>query len=101
MMFKKEIFDKVNGFSDEFSGVLKSADFCLKVRALGKLVVYNPTVEIIYNGEKSIINENEINKFCEKWKQRLEQKDEYYSPNFNLKSANCEIKYDEMEKKEE
>lgn len=101
MMIRKNIFNKIGGFSNEFSGILNSADICLKVRKSGKLVVYNPTVEVIYTGEKEKISNEDINKFCEKWKEKLEKNDEYYNPNFSLENGNCEIKYDEMEKEEQ
>lgn len=94
MMIKGSIFNKIGGISNEFSGILNSADMCLKVRALGKLVVYNPTIEVIVPEEKNNISNDELNRFCEKWREKIDKKDEYYNPNFSLKSADCEVMVD-------
>ena len=86
-------FLEAGGFSEEFSNKFNDIDFCLKVRSLGKLIVYNSSVELIYLKDKlnNQISEIDLNIFKEKWK---DLKDEYYNKNFSLKNAQCEIDYE-------
>lgn len=92
MMVKKSIYDEVSGFSEEFKVGLNDIDFCLKVRRLHKLVVYNAFsiwyhYESITRGYEDTLEKrerfhNEINLFKEKWKKELSDGDPYYNKNF-------------------
>ena len=42
MMVKKDIFEKVNGFDEDYKGELGKVDLCLKIRNKHRSVVYNP-----------------------------------------------------------
>ncbi len=42
MLVRKETFQKIGGFDEEFVNGFEDIDFCLKVRQLGKKVVYQP-----------------------------------------------------------
>ena len=42
LMVKRNLFDQVGGLDESFEISLNDVDFCLKVRKLGKRVVYNP-----------------------------------------------------------
>ncbi|WP_165251912.1 glycosyltransferase family 2 protein [Adlercreutzia sp. ZJ304] len=48
VMVKKEIFDQVGGFDEEFAIAFNDVDFCLRVRELEKLIVYLPSVELYH-----------------------------------------------------
>ena len=97
LMTDLETFKKVNGFSIEFSKEFSAVDYCLKVRKLNKLVVYNPTVELEkFENERDIENIDEKNRFLEKWKESLEKQDEYYNKNFDQKSGLYEIRIDKQ-----
>ena len=68
-------------------------DFCLKVRMLGMLVVYQPRVEAYHYESKSRGSEDtpekvarfqsEIEYMREKWIGILKNGDPYYNPNFS------------------
>jgi GT2 family glycosyltransferase len=102
MMVKKEIFYQVNGLSPELAVAFNDVDFCLKVRELGKLVVYNPYAKLYHYESKSRGLEDtpekmkrfqkEIDTFAEKWKDILESGDPYYNPNFSLELADYKLK---------
>ena len=97
LMTDLETFKQVNGFSIEFSKEFTAVDYCLKVRKLNKLVVYNPTVELEkFENERDIENIDEKNRFLEKWKESLEKQDEYYNKNFDQKSGLYEIRIDKQ-----
>ena len=47
MMVKKDIFEKVNGFDEDYKGELGKVDLCLKIRNKHMSVVYNPYVKVM------------------------------------------------------
>ena len=85
------------------SGVaLNDMDLCLKVRELGKLIVFNPWVELYHYESKSRGMEDtpekyerfkrEVARFREKWAEVLEKGDPYYSPNLTLMYGDCSLR---------
>lgn len=53
MMIKKDVFDMVNGFDDNYFLYCEDADLCGKVKKKGKYVIYYPDAEIIYEGTRA------------------------------------------------
>ena len=53
LMIKKSIYQLIGGFDEEFVVALNDIDLCLKVRALGQLVVFNPYAELYHYESKS------------------------------------------------
>ena len=47
MMSKKSLFEEVGGFTEELAVAFNDIDYCMKVRAAGKLVVYNPYAHFV------------------------------------------------------
>ena len=45
LMVKREIYEQAGGFEEQLAVAFNDVDFCLKVRRLGKLVVYEPHVQ--------------------------------------------------------
>jgi GT2 family glycosyltransferase len=94
MLVKKEIFEKVNGLSEDFKVAFNDIDFCLKVRELNKLVVYTPYAKLYHYESKSRGYEDtpekqkrfqgEIELFREKWNDILKEGDPYFNKNFRL-----------------
>lgn len=92
MMVDRKAFEQVGGFSEDFVVALNDIDFCLKVRQLGLLVVFNAFSEWHHYESKSRGYEDteekiarfqgEIQRFQAKWPEILEQGDPYYNPNF-------------------
>lgn len=98
MMVKKELFDMVNGFSEDFKIAFNDIDFCLKVREkTGKLVVYNGQstwhhFESKSRGyedtpEKKKRFEEERQRLISNWPHYFEKGDPYYNPAFDLSMA--------------
>lgn len=47
-MVSREVFQQVGGFTEEIPVAFNDVDFCLKVRSLGKLIIYTPEVELFH-----------------------------------------------------
>ena len=97
MLVRKEVYEKVSGFGEDFAVAFNDIDFCLKIRQAGYLVVYAAYgcfhhYESKSRGEddtsaKMERFQSEIRLFIEKWEGLLEQGDPYYNPNLSLQSA--------------
>ena len=102
MMSKKSIFESVGGFSEELAVAFNDIDYCMKVRALGKLVVYTPYAVLYHYESKSRGLEDtpekverfnrEIATFMKKWGDILENGDPYYNPNLTLRKSNFALR---------
>jgi GT2 family glycosyltransferase len=102
MMTKKEVFTQVGGLSEQFQVAFNDIDYCLKIRALGKLVVFNPYAELYHYESKSRGSEDspakverfhwEITTFVNRWSAILLAGDPYYNPNLTLWKADFSLK---------
>lgn len=100
---RKSVYEEV-GYMDEenFVVAFNDVDFCLKIREIGKKVIYYPFVEFIHyesktrgyenTPEKQERFQNECNRFKTKWKEVIAKGDPYYNVNFSDNTANYEIK---------
>ena len=94
MMVKKSVFEQVQGFDEQFEVACNDVDFCLRVREIGKLVVYNAFAlwhhyESKSRGYENSIGkiqrfDNEMSKFYKRWKKFIDQGDPYYNKNFKI-----------------
>ena len=50
MMTKRSVFERLNGFDEDFEVAFNDVDYCLRVREMGKLVVYTPDA-LLYHYE--------------------------------------------------
>lgn len=102
LMTKKSIFEAVGGLTEEFKVAFNDIDYCMKVRALGKLVVYNPYAQLHHYESKSRGSEdtpekikrfqNETKLFNDRWPEIFEKGDPYYNPNLSLDRSDFGIK---------
>ena len=53
MMSKRSVFDAAGGFTEELAVAFNDIDYCMKVRAQDKLVVYNPYALLYHYESKS------------------------------------------------
>lgn len=94
LMTKKSVFEQAGGLDESFTVAFNDIDFCLKVRALGKLVVYNPHAKLYHYESKSRGLEDtpakkerfrqETERFLVKWADILRDGDPYYNINLAL-----------------
>jgi glycosyltransferase involved in cell wall biosynthesis len=101
LMCRKDVFDEVNGFTEEFSVEYNDTDFCLKVLSAGYRNVYLPHVELYHHesltrGHPFTTKEGydrhirEVNLFTTKWAVFIED-DPYYSPHLSRTAADARI----------
>lgn len=100
LMVRKDVFDAVDGLDVGFEVAFNDVDFCLRVRQLGKKVIFTPYVECYHyesksrgledSPEKQERFQNEINRFKERWGECM--RDPYYNENLTLTSENFALK---------
>lgn len=93
LMTKRSVYEQAGGLTEALTIAFNDVDFCLKVRELGLLVVYQPRVEAYHYESKSRGSEDtpekvarfqsEIEYMREKWIGILKNTDPYYNPNFS------------------
>ncbi len=98
MLSKKSVFLAAGGFETDLAVAFNDIDYCMKLRALGKKVVYNPYALFYHYESKSRGLEDtpekvarfnsEIVKFARRWPEILRQGDPYYHPALTLRKSN-------------
>ena len=102
LMTKRSLFDEVGGLTEELAVAFNDIDYCMKIRALGKLVVYNPYAKLYHYESKSRGLEDtpqkvarfnrEVAVFHERWPDILRDGDPYYNPNLSLDKSDFSLK---------
>lgn len=103
MMVKKDIHRKIKGFDTEFAVAFNDVDYCLRVREIGKLVVFHAFVELYHyesnsrgkedTREKQKRLQQEAERFRKRWRSVLEKGDPYYNPNLSLLLCDCSLRW--------
>lgn len=101
MLVRKSLFDQVGGFDPQFAVALNDVDFCLRLRQLGKLIVWTPEAMLYHyesltrghedTPEKRARFEREIMLLQERWREFLRKGDPYYNPNLSLLAEDCRV----------
>ena len=104
MITKKELFEQVGGFDEQFVVACNDVDYCLKVRETGKWVVFNAFSEWYHYESKSRGAEDdekkvrrfqsEIEFMRSRWIGLLKAGDPCYNPNLTLASWNYGLRAD-------
>lgn len=94
MLVRKDVYEKVNGFDEDFAVAFNDIDFCLRVRKINKLIVYAPYACFHHYESKSRGQEDtyekqlrfvsEIKRFLIRWKDVILQGDPYYNQNLTV-----------------
>ncbi len=102
MMSRRSVFEAAGGFSEDLAVAFNDIDYCMKVRALGKLVVYAPYAKLYHYESKSRGLEDtpekverfnrEVARFAKKWPEILRDGDPYYNPNLTLRKSNFALR---------
>ena len=112
MMMKREAFEEAGGFTEKLSVAFNDVDLCLKVRETGRLIVYDPYVQLYHMESKSRGAEDSKEKVCRfqeeieymrtRWIDILKKGDPYYNKNLSLTKWNYSLRpLPGMEKKNE
>ena len=102
LMMKKEIFEKVGGFTPELAVAFNDVDLCLKVREENALIVYDPYAKLYHmesktrgaedSKEKVRRFQTEIEYMRCHWLDILKNGDPYYNKNLSLTKWNYSLK---------
>jgi GT2 family glycosyltransferase len=102
LLMSKELFNEIGGFDENLKVAFNDVDLCMKIRSLGKLIVYTPYAELYHFESKSRGKEDteekqsrfhgEVEYFKAKWKKELEMGDPYYNPNLSLEKNDFSIR---------
>jgi len=88
MVFRRDVFEEVGGFNEEFAVNFNDTDFCLRVYERGYRIVWTPHVELLHlesGTRRGLYKEEalkELKLFRKLWKKYLER-DPYFHPNLN------------------
>jgi GT2 family glycosyltransferase len=86
IMLRKNVFDEVEGFDEDFKIVFQDVDLCLRVREKGYSVVYTPH-SILHHNERAtrtLHPDADENFMIDRWKNTIIDGDPYYNPNLTL-----------------
>lgn len=97
MMVKRNIFNKIEGFNENLAVTFNDIDFCLRVREMGYLIIYDPNIKLFHFESKSRGQEDtddkidrfqsEIMLFYKTWNKVLNSGDPYYNKNLSLEKS--------------
>ena len=102
MMMKRDVFEQLNGFEEQLAVAFNDVDLCLRTVDAGKLVVYNPYVELRHYESKSRgaeDSEEKVRRFQKeiefmrtRWEDLLKKGDPYYNKNLSLSKWNYSLR---------
>lgn len=106
-LVKKELYDKVLGFDEKLAVAFNDVDFCLKIRKLGLLIVYNPFAYAFHYESKSRGEDTENKQkqerfakeyglFVTRWQEVIGKGDPYYNINYRLDTDIPQINYNKI-----
>ena len=102
MLVKRSVFEAAGGFSEDFGLAFWDLDFCLRVGALGKRVIYEPYAEFYHYEDREKLQKEAkerleefhqaIALFEERWSELIRTGDPFYNPNLTLEKEDFSLK---------
>ena len=102
LMMRKDTFEEVGGFDENYSHAFNDIDLCLKIRRKEYLIIYTPYAELYHHESLSRGREDTPEKLLrfgrerrllrKKWNDIFEKGDPYYNPNLTICRADFSIK---------
>jgi GT2 family glycosyltransferase len=86
MAIRREVFDEIGGFNEEYDLAFSDIDICLRTIEAGYRVVYNPFARLIhYEGKtrRSYIPSRDIGLAYQRVKNIVASGDPFYNPNLS------------------
>jgi O-antigen biosynthesis protein len=88
LMMRREVFEEVGGFDEQYNVVFSDADLCLKVREKGLLIVWTPYAQLQHRefGTRPRNQDppRDLDRFVTRWQRLISQGDPYYNPNLSV-----------------
>jgi len=86
LMTRREVFDRVAGFSEDYAAQFEDVDYCLRVRQAGYRVVFTPYAQFVHWGPGWLTPSDEraedARRLRARWGETLDR-DPYYNPNLS------------------
>ncbi len=81
-LIRRDVFERVGGFTERLPNNYNDVDFCLKVREAGMRIVWTPFAELFHfesSSRDATVTDDEIDFLKRRWKSQLEN-DPYFTP---------------------
>jgi glycosyltransferase involved in cell wall biosynthesis/uncharacterized coiled-coil protein SlyX len=95
MVLRKQVFNEVEGFDENFSVTFNDVDLCLRIHERGYRNLYTPYAEMYHHESKTrglLAHQSEEDYFAIRWKAYIEG-DPAYNPNLSLNSENFALAF--------
>lgn len=102
MLVKRQAFEEVSGFDEEFVVAFNDIDLCMKLWKKNWKVVFTPYAELYHyesksrgmedTPEKQLRFQKETKRFEKKWARELAEGDPCYSPNLSVTEGDCSLR---------
>lgn len=97
-MVRRDVFEQVGGYDEDFAVGFNDADFCMRVKEAGYLTVFTPYAKLHHyeftsRGREEVDDakmrrwEGERELFQERWAKYFEGGDPFSNPNLSLESC--------------
>lgn len=102
LLMRKSVYEEIGGMDPGYQVAFNDADFCMRIRAKGYLIVFTPFALLRHDEsksrgiedtpEKAERFESEITRFKAEWPEILAKGDPYYNPNLTTREENFAVK---------
>ncbi len=95
MMCRRQVFEELGGFDEEYEVAFNDVDFCLRAREAGYRVVYTPDAELVHDESKTRGLSGygpDHRRFLQRWSQILRDGDPFFSPNLSRLELRCVVR---------
>ena len=90
LMVTRVIYDQVSGFNEHFFTHYQDVDLCLKIRSLGKRIIYTPHARFVHHESVSRGTYYDLvdrNLLLDRWESTIDKGDPYFNVNFNVQAC--------------
>jgi GT2 family glycosyltransferase len=94
MMTARSLFDELGGFAADLPVAFNDIDYCLRLRARGRLVVYTPLAELVHHESRTRGHTDdavELPRFQARWAETIAAGDPYHNPNLSYWRPWCPL----------
>jgi glycosyltransferase involved in cell wall biosynthesis len=94
LMTPRARFEQLGGFAPDLPVAFNDIDYCLRLRAEGRLVVYTPLAELVHHESRTRGHTDdavELPRFLERWAETIAAGDPYHNPNLSYWRPWCPL----------
>lgn len=102
LLMRRSVYEEIGGMDPGYQVAFNDADFCMRIRSRGYLIVFTPFAELHHDEsksrgvedtpEKAERFESEVQRFKAEWTEILSKGDPYYNPNLTTREENFAVK---------